>query len=108
MSDRPIYHEESRKLQDQFDTRRLADRLVERLLHSTFNDEDRSFIEDQRMFFLATTDADGFPDCSYKAAILDSCVSSTSGLWFFRATTETECSRASATSAPIPRSGSFF
>ena len=66
MGDRPMYHDESRKLQDQFDTRRLADRLAERLLRSTFTDEDRYFIERQRMFFLATTDADGFPDCSYK------------------------------------------
>ena len=66
MADRPMYHEESRKLQDQFDTRRLADRLVERLVRPTFNEEDRAFIESQRMFFLATTDADGFPDCSYK------------------------------------------
>ena len=66
MTDRAMYHEESRKLQDQFDTRRLADRLAERLLRTTFNDEDRSFIEGQRMFFLATTDADRFPDCSYK------------------------------------------
>ena len=61
-----MYHEESRKLQDQFDTRRLADRLVETLVRSTFTEEDRAFIESQRMFFLATTDADGFPDCSYK------------------------------------------
>ena len=66
MPDRPMYHDESRRLQDEFDTRRLADRLVERLLRTTFTDEDRSFIEAQRMFFLATTDADGFPDCSYK------------------------------------------
>ena len=66
MRDGTMYHEESRKLQDQFDTRRLADRLAERLLRTTFNDEDRAFIEAQRMFFLATTDADGFPDCSYK------------------------------------------
>ena len=66
MSERPMYHEESRKLQDQFDTRRLADRLVERLTRTAFNDEDRAFIESQIMFFLATTDADGFPDCSYK------------------------------------------
>ena len=61
-----MYHEESRKLQDQFDTRRLADRLVETLVRATFTEEDRKFIESQRMFFLATTDADGFPDCSYK------------------------------------------
>ena len=66
MSDRPMYHEESRRLQDQFDTRRLADRLVEKLTRTSFNDEDRAFIESQSMFFLATTDADGFPDCSYK------------------------------------------
>jgi predicted pyridoxine 5'-phosphate oxidase superfamily flavin-nucleotide-binding protein len=61
-----MYHEESRKLQDQFDTRRLADRLVETLVRSAFTEENRAFIESQRMFFLATTDADGFPDCSYK------------------------------------------
>ena len=66
MTDRPMYHEESRRLQDQFDTRRLADRLVERLTRTTFNDEDRAFIESLNMFFLATTDAEGFPDCSYK------------------------------------------
>ena len=61
-----MYHDESRKLQDQFDTRRLADRLVETLLRPAFTDEDRAFIESQRMLFLATTDAEGFPDCSYK------------------------------------------
>jgi len=66
MEERPMYHEESRKLQDAFDTRRLADRLAEKLLRSAFNDEDRAFIGSQRMFFLATTDADGYPDCSYK------------------------------------------
>ena len=66
MTDRPMYHEDSRRLQDQFDTRRLADCLVEKLTRTTFNDEDRAFIESLNMFFLATTDADGFPDCSYK------------------------------------------
>jgi hypothetical protein len=66
MSEGSMYHEESRKLQDQFDARRLADRLVDTLVRSSFTDEDRTFIEQQRMFFLATTDAEGFPDCSYK------------------------------------------
>ena len=66
MTDRPMYHEETRKLQDQFDTRRLADRLNEKLMRSSFNDEDRTFIAEQRMFFLATTDSEGFPDCPYK------------------------------------------
>jgi uncharacterized protein len=66
MTDRPLYHDQSRELQDQFDTRRLADRLADTLAHSEFTADDRAFIEARSCFFLATTDADGFPDCSYK------------------------------------------
>jgi predicted pyridoxine 5'-phosphate oxidase superfamily flavin-nucleotide-binding protein len=61
-----VYHEGMRSLQDQFDTRRLADRLDEKLGRISFTEEDRQFIESRRMFFLATADADGQPDCSYK------------------------------------------
>ena len=66
MSVPPMYHARSRELQDLFDTRRLADRLVEKLVRARFTDEDRAFIEKQSMFFLATADAGGYPDCSYK------------------------------------------
>ncbi len=66
MSDREIYNAESRKLQDQFDTRRLADRFGETIFRERFTEQDRTFVEKQSMFFLATTDAEGFPDCSYK------------------------------------------
>ena len=66
MSTTTTYHEGMRQLQDRFDTRRLADRLDERLGRSAFSDEDRAFIESRRMFFLATVDAQGQPDCSYK------------------------------------------
>jgi predicted pyridoxine 5'-phosphate oxidase superfamily flavin-nucleotide-binding protein len=62
----PTYHQGMRELQDRFDTRRLADRLDERLGRSVFGDEDRSFIESRPLFFLATADAAGRPDCSYK------------------------------------------
>jgi hypothetical protein len=62
----PPYHEGMRSLQDRFDTRRLADRLDEKLGRTAFTDEDREFIESRRLFFLATADADGHPDCSYK------------------------------------------
>ena len=55
-----------RRLQDRFDTRRLADRLDERLGRTAFSAEDRQFIESRMFFFLATADADGRPDCSYK------------------------------------------
>lgn len=66
MMDRELYNEQSRQFQDDFDTRRLADRLAELVVRSQFNDEDREFIHKQSMFFLATADAEGFPDCSYK------------------------------------------
>ena len=61
------YHAGSRALQDRFDTRRLADRLDERFLsRPVIDDGDRAFIERMDMFFLATADADGHPQCSYK------------------------------------------
>jgi predicted pyridoxine 5'-phosphate oxidase superfamily flavin-nucleotide-binding protein len=61
-----MYHEGNRSLQDRFDSRRIADRLVEVLHRVRFSDEDRGFIESRPMFFLATADRDGAPDCSYK------------------------------------------
>jgi predicted pyridoxine 5'-phosphate oxidase superfamily flavin-nucleotide-binding protein len=66
MSDVTLYHDGSRQLQDSFQTRRLADRLQEVIAHQVFTDADRAFIESRPMFFLATADADGRPDCSYK------------------------------------------
>jgi predicted pyridoxine 5'-phosphate oxidase superfamily flavin-nucleotide-binding protein len=61
------YHEGSRRLQDRFDTRRLADRLDDRFVSRPVIDpEDKAFIERLDMFFLATADAEGRPQCSYK------------------------------------------
>src|SRR5439155_5288932 len=61
-----LYHDGSRELQDRFDTRRLADRIDERLVRDTIDDDDRAFIEARDMFFLATADEEGRPQCSYK------------------------------------------
>jgi len=61
-----LYHEASRRLQDRFDTRRLADRIEERIVHDAIDGDDRAFIEARDMFFIATVDADGQPQCSYK------------------------------------------
>jgi uncharacterized protein len=61
-----IYHEGNRELQDRFDSRRLADRLEQVKVHSTFTNDDIRFIQQQDMFFLATADAQGQPNCSYK------------------------------------------
>ena len=61
-----MYHDGNRILQDKFDSRRIADRLVEVLHRTEFSDEDRDFVENSPMFFLATADKEGQPDCSYK------------------------------------------
>jgi hypothetical protein len=69
MIDEDVYHDGMRELQDARDTRRIADRLAEVTLRSQFTDEDRAFIAKSRMFFLATADAGGNPDCSYKGGV---------------------------------------
>ena len=61
-----LYSAASRKLQDRFDTRRLADRIEERIVHDRIDEGDRAFIEARDMFFIATTDEEGRPQCSYK------------------------------------------
>jgi predicted pyridoxine 5'-phosphate oxidase superfamily flavin-nucleotide-binding protein len=61
-----LYHEGNRRLQDAFDTRRLADRLEEVKVRDFIDEGDRAFIAGLDMFFLATADADGRPTCSYK------------------------------------------
>jgi predicted pyridoxine 5'-phosphate oxidase superfamily flavin-nucleotide-binding protein len=62
----PAYHEGMRRLQDRFDSRALADRLDEKLGRREFTAEDRAFVESRTLFFLATADAEGRPDCSFK------------------------------------------
>ncbi|MBU1374815.1 MAG: pyridoxamine 5'-phosphate oxidase family protein [Alphaproteobacteria bacterium] len=61
-----MYHEGNRALQDAFGSRALADRLDEKLRHDRFTDGDAAFIAGQCFFFLATADAEGRPDCSFK------------------------------------------
>jgi hypothetical protein len=48
------------------DTRRLADRIDERLVDDVIGSDDKAFIEGLDMFFLATSDEQGHPNCSYK------------------------------------------
>jgi uncharacterized protein len=69
MTDESPYHTGMRELQDARDTHRLADRLAQVTLHRAFSDEDRAFIARCAMCFIATADADGRPDCSYKGGL---------------------------------------
>ncbi len=64
-----MFHEGNRRLQDQFDSRRISDRLEEKLTRQAFTDQDRAFIEQAMFFFLATADAEGRPDCSFKGGM---------------------------------------
>ena len=64
-----MYHDGSRRLQDRFDSRRISDRLEEKLTRTQFSADDKTFIEGVSYFFLATADADGRPDCSYKGGM---------------------------------------
>ncbi len=61
-----LYGAGSRNLQDEFDSRRLADRLEDLTLHEELNEGDIELIREQAFFLLATVDADGWPDVSYK------------------------------------------
>lgn len=69
MSQDTLYHEGMRELQDARETRGIADRLAKVTLRTAFTDEDRAFIEACSMFFVATADAEGQPDCSYKGGL---------------------------------------
>jgi predicted pyridoxine 5'-phosphate oxidase superfamily flavin-nucleotide-binding protein len=61
-----LYHEGQRRLQERFDTERLANRIEERLVRNWIDEDDKAFIERCDMLFLATADEDGRPNCSYK------------------------------------------
>lgn len=65
MSD-SFYHPAQRRLQDDFGSRPLADRLDQRTRHDRFTDQDAAFIAAQSFFFLATADDRGRPDGSFK------------------------------------------
>ena len=61
-----MYHQSSRDLQNRYDTRRLADRLDDRLVGDTVSASYADFISSVDHFFLATVDPDGMPTVSHK------------------------------------------
>ena len=60
------FNDDHRYWQDRFGTRRVADRIDELLVSDRIDASAKTFIESRDMFFLATCDADGNPQCSYK------------------------------------------
>jgi hypothetical protein len=62
MNDRPYHHQGSRQLQNGFDSRRIADRLESITLHHSLTEGDKAFMPRASMFFIATTDPNGYKD----------------------------------------------
>ena len=55
-----------RQVQTHADSTRLADQMAEKVVRDEISSDDKLFIEARDMFFLATIDADGRANCSYK------------------------------------------
>ena len=66
MDESVLYHDGNRALQEAFHSRPIADRLEAVTMHRRFTEHDRAFIESSIYFFLATADAEGRPDVSFK------------------------------------------
>ena len=60
-----LYGDTHRALQDQFDTGRMAILLEEMDTHEV-EEQHKAFIESRDMFWLATVDSEGRPQCQYK------------------------------------------
>jgi hypothetical protein len=60
------YTDAQRAVQDRFDTRRLAERIDELLVHDFIDPGSAAFINQRDMMFVASVDASGQPTCSYK------------------------------------------
>jgi predicted pyridoxine 5'-phosphate oxidase superfamily flavin-nucleotide-binding protein len=61
-----LYGDGARRLQDALDTRRLADAIANRTLHRELLPGDVDLIRAQSTVWIATVDAHGWPDVSYK------------------------------------------
>ena len=61
-----FYGKSHRKLQDTFDSRKMADRLNDMIVKKEFDKEAKEFIETRDMFFLSTIDHNNRPTVSYK------------------------------------------
>jgi predicted pyridoxine 5'-phosphate oxidase superfamily flavin-nucleotide-binding protein len=65
-SEASMFNDDHRYWQDQFDSRRIADRIDTLLVADHVDEHAKRFVESRDMFFLATCDTDGNPQCSYK------------------------------------------
>lgn len=62
----PMYGDGARHLQDELDSRRIADVLAGVTVHPELTDDDVALIGAQSTVWISTVDAEGWPDVSYK------------------------------------------
>jgi predicted pyridoxine 5'-phosphate oxidase superfamily flavin-nucleotide-binding protein len=65
-TDMSFYHHGQRSIQARFASTALADRLEQVTHRTALTPDDAAFVTSASFFFLATADANGHPDCSYK------------------------------------------
>ncbi len=61
-----LFQDNHRALQDQFDTRRIADRIEMLAAKTELDEQSSGFIASRDMFFLSTVNSQGQPTVSYK------------------------------------------
>ena len=61
-----LYGDANRVLQDQFDSRAMADVLEAVIVKPEIDDDAKAFIESREFFFLSTINSDGHPTVSHK------------------------------------------
>ncbi len=61
-----LFHENHRTFQDQFDNRRIADRIEQIVAKTELGESEAAFIASRDMFFLSTVNGEGQPTVSYK------------------------------------------
>jgi len=63
---KPFFTPAQRKLQSEFGTEALADRIHAASVSQTISESQAAFVHNRDFFFLSTIDELGFPSCSYK------------------------------------------
>ena len=73
MNNSIMYHTGNRRLQDQFNSRRISDRLEEKLTHSQFTEGDKTIVESAAYFFWRQPMQKGGPTAPLRAECQASC-----------------------------------
>ncbi|MER5886688.1 pyridoxamine 5'-phosphate oxidase family protein [Streptomyces sp. NPDC001941] len=69
MPEAHFYNRGARRVQDTLDTRPLADHIANKYVTEHLDESAVEIVTGAPCFYLATADAHGFPDCSYKGGL---------------------------------------